>query len=144
MSGHPFLIPILDRVTAETGQSTTLRLGTPCASSSDCLTFPLLSRVSLLFPWAGDTHTHTHTHTGDTSTHVYTHTGSIRGHKKKQGTNVIQELKMPMSSNGGDGISRHHVLHLELSVHLLPEHLPLFRRQPEASSSAASVVLVRH
>ena len=51
---------------------------------------------------------------------------------------------MPMSSNGGDGISSHHILQLELSVHLLPEHFPILQRQPKASSSAESVVMVRH
>ena len=52
----------------------------------------------------------THTNTGDTSTPVYTHSCKIQGHKHKQGTQVFQYLKMPVSSNVGDEVSRLHVL----------------------------------
>ena len=57
---------------------------------------------------------------------MYTYTGLIWGHKRKQGTQVFQELKTPVSSNVRDDMSRHHVLHLELSVHLLPKHFHIF------------------
>lgn len=44
-----------------------------------------------------------------------------------------------MSSNDGDGVTRHHVLPLGLPVHLLPETSGFSLKQ----SSSAGVVLVR-
>ena len=50
---------------------------------------------------------------------------------------------MPGSSKVRNGISRHHVLPLGLSVHLLPELVHIFPRQPEAISSTACVAVVK-
>lgn len=57
--------------TAEIRRPTTLRLGTPRASSYGCSAPPLLSPSSLHLPWAG--YTQTHRNTANTSTCVYTH-----------------------------------------------------------------------
>ena len=77
ITGDPFFIVILDRVTAKIQRQTTFRLGTPRASSSGCSAPLLLSPSSLHLLWARYTHTHTHTHThtntANTSTCMYTH-----------------------------------------------------------------------
>ena len=88
------------------------------------------------------TDTHTHTQTQPTQAHVCIHTCLAWGHKCKQGTQVFKKLKTAVSSNVGDGVSRHHVLPLGLPVHLLPKLLRIFPRHPEATSSAACVVVV--
>ena len=121
ITGHPFLIP------SWTGSLR--RYGDQPPSDVGCLVPPLLVAWYLLscclylcfFP-GPDKNAHTHINKGDTSIHVYTLTGLIQRHKHKQGTQVFQELKMPMSSSVGNGVRRHHVLPLELPVHLLPEN----------------------
>ena len=115
---------------------------------TSCLLFWLLSTSALVaFISAsalGQIHTHTHTHTQiqPTQAHACIHTCLAWGHKCKQGTQVFQELKTALSSNVGDGVNRHHVLPLGLPVHLLPKLLRIFPRKPEATSSAACVVVV--
>ena len=103
-------------------------------------------RLHLCICSGPDTHTHTHTHTHTqiqpTQAHACIHTCLAWGHKCKQGTQVFQELKTALSSNVGDGVNRHHVLPLGLPVHLLPKLLRIFPRKPEATSSAACVVVV--
>ena len=142
ITGDPFFIIILERVTAEIQRQTTFRLGTPRASSSGCSAPLLLSPSSLHLLWARYTHTHTHTQIQPTQAHACIHTCLAWGHKCKQGTQVFQELKTALSSNVGDGVNRHHVLPLGLPVHLLPKLLRIFPRKPEATSSAACVVVV--
>ena len=90
----------------------------------------------------GDILCSTHTQIQPTQAHACIHTCLAWGHKCKQGTQVFQELKTALSSNVGDGVNRHHVLPLGLPVHLLPKLLRIFPRKPEATSSAACVVVV--
>ena len=73
ITDHPFLIPFQDRVTVKIRQPTTLRLGTPPASSSGSLKPPFLSPSSLCLPWAGNIHIHPHKHGQHRHMHVYTH-----------------------------------------------------------------------
>ena len=72
---------------------TTLRLGTPRASSYGCSARALLSPSYLHLPWARHMHTHTecrHKHT------VYTNTCSAWGHKHKQGTQAPETPLFPV------------------------------------------------
>ena len=68
---------------------TTLRLGTPRASSYGCSARALLSPSYLHLPWARHIHTHTHTHTQPTQTHA-----CIQMHAPHGGTNTNREHRL--------------------------------------------------
>lgn len=59
---------------------------------------------------------------------VNTHMCKAQGYK--QGTQMFQLLKMPVYSNMGDGISRHHVLHVGIPVHFFPQNFSITSSQP--------------
>ena len=110
-----------------------------------CLLFWLLgisSLVAFISAFSLD-QTHTHTYTLKHRQHKHTCVYNYRLDTETQtctGNTGVSGAEDTMSSTIGDGVSRHHVLPLELPVHLLPEH---FRRQPEAASSAACVIVER-
>ena len=139
ITSHPFLIPILDRVTAEIRRQTTFRLGTlmPPLMVAQQLVSCCLHLCICPGP---DTHTHTHTHT---QAHACIHTHAQHGDTN---TNKVHRCFRRLIRPSPAMLEVLTVCTMSCpwgSLSNFPEVFRIFSRQLEAASSIACVVVVR-
>ena len=145
ITSHPFLVPFLDRVTAEIWRQTTFRLGTlmpPLTVAQHLVSCCLHLCICPGLDTHRHTHTHTHTHTADTSTCMYTHTYSAWGTNTNKEHRCFRRLTGP-SPAMSEMVTVGTMSCPWDSLSTFPELFYIFPRQLEAASSAACVVVVR-